>query len=55
MGSYSTTRGEHYRDENFKNSIVVIDEQSEYPLYIGEYIENKPENSINFILKSNEI
>lgn len=55
MGSYKAVRGEYSGDEDLKNSIVVVDEKNGDTLYMGEYIENKPEDSINFILKTNEI
>ena len=55
MGSYKAIRGEYSGDEDLKNTIVVVDEKNGNTLYMGEYIEGKPEDSSNFILKNNEI
>lgn len=55
MGSYKAIRGEYSGDEDLKNTIVVVDEKNGNTLYMGEYIEEKPEDSTNFILKNNEI
>lgn len=55
MGSYKEIRGEYSGDEDLKNTIVVVDEKNGNTLYMGEYIEEKPEDSTNFILKNNEI
>ncbi|MGY5266423.1 hypothetical protein [Paraclostridium bifermentans] len=51
MGSYKEIRGEYSGDEDLKNTIVVVDEKNGNTLYMGEYIEGKPEDSTNFILK----
>ena len=55
MGSYKPIRGEYSGDDDLKNTIVVVDEKNGNTLYMGEYIEDKPEDSINFILKNSEI
>lgn len=53
--SYKPIRNSYSSNNNFKNSIVVVDQSNGYNLYMGEYIENKPENTANFILKNNEL
>lgn len=55
MQSYKVTRDSYAFNDAFKNSIIVVDESNGDILYMGEYIENKPQNATNFILKNNEI
>lgn len=55
MQSYKATRDSYTFNDDFKNSIIVVDESNGGTLYMGDYIENKPKNTTNFILKNNEI
>lgn len=55
MQSYKATRDSYAFNDAFKNSIIVVDESNGDILYMGEYVENKPQNATNFILKNNEI
>lgn len=55
MDSYKPIRNSYSSNDNFKNSIVVVDQSNGDTLYMGEYIEKKPEYTTNFILKNNEL
>ncbi|GAA0709472.1 hypothetical protein GCM10008904_20400 [Paraclostridium ghonii] len=55
MQSYKANKDSYSFNNSVKNSIIVVDESNGDILYMGEYIENKPQNATNFILKNNEI
>ncbi|WP_250674961.1 hypothetical protein LZ906_011235 [Paraclostridium ghonii] len=55
MQSYKANKDNYAFNDAFKNSIIVVDESNGGTLYIGEYVENKPQNATNFILKNNEM
>ena len=52
---YDVENPSDYKPRVYKNSIVVVDEKSKETLYMGEYIEDLPELTDQFILKTDEI
>ena len=55
LRSYDSEQKTDYTDIEYKNIIVVLDEKSKETLYMGEYIEDLPELTDQFILKTDEI